>query len=64
MKTIKLSLSDFKGFNGRYVICDRWGVCFKTIFPTLEDAVDYYDKHCGFGSEAAKYDIREIDWYN
>ena len=64
MKTIKLSISDFCRFpksSKNYVICDKWGVCVKQIFCTLEEAEAFYDK---FKMSLPHQYIVLVDWYN
>ena len=65
MKTIKLSMRDFKDCDGvsrdNHVICNRWGICFNRIFSTLRDANNYYDEK---ELRLPKYFICRVDWYN
>ena len=64
MKTIKLSMRDFKGLkfdSNNHVICNKWGVCFETVFSTLRDANNYYDEK---ELRLPEYFICRVDWYN
>ena len=64
MKTVKLSISDFNDVpksSKNYVICDKWGICVKQIFGTLEDAESFYDK---LKMSLPNQYIVLVDWYN
>ena len=65
MKTVKLRMKDFIELNSfsanNHVICNRWGVCFETVFSTLRDANNYYDEK---ELRLPEYFICRVDWYN
>ena len=64
MKSIKLSMREFKGHafsSDNHVICNKWGICFNMIFTSLEYAEEYYLLK---GLKLPEYYIVRVDWYN
>ena len=66
MKTITLSMNDFKNevtkfSTENYVICDKWGICYKTIFYSKADATYFYERE---ELSLPNYFICKINWNN